>query len=167
MKNNNLKNNVNKNINKNLIEAILLTLVSSFFIVESLKLRGEEALALSPALFPLIITGSLLVFSIILIIRAMKRVASNEEKVDLKDSIPEEEIQDISTIKPVILFILVSFIYLLVLSRLHFIIASILYLLALLLILGERRWKVLLPLAIITPVLIFLIFTNLLDVLLP
>lgn len=146
------KKNLNKYLNKNLIEAIFLMLMSSFFIGESLKLRGSESLALSPALFPLIITGSLLIFSIILAIRAL--AIKEEERVT-------------GDIKPVLLVILISFIYILILSRVHFIISSILYLLALLTILGERRWKVFLPISIITPVLIFFIFTNLLDVLLP
>lgn len=151
-----------KRINKNLIEAIVLILISSFFIRESWKLRGAETLALSPALFPLIITVSLLVFSIILTVQAI-RIKKTEDKTIDGNIIHGEE----SDIKSVVLFIGISFIYLLILSRVHFILSSILYLLSILLILGERRWKVFLPLAIITPVLIFFIFTNLLDVLLP
>nr|WP_300005559.1 tripartite tricarboxylate transporter TctB family protein [Tissierella sp.] len=157
----------NSALNKNLIEGIVLTLLSSFLISESLKLRGAEALELSPALFPLIITLALMVFSIVLTIRSVGGVNSYKENSDTRESSMEEDSTEASDIKPVILVILASFIYLIILSRLHFIISSVLYLLALLLILGERRWKVFLPIAIITPVSIFFIFTNLLDVLLP
>lgn len=152
-----------KNLNKDLIEGIILILISSFFISESLKLRGMEEVSLSPSLFPLIITGFLLIFSIILTIRAI-RVKDIYEDLNISTKKMDREANNI---RPVLLVIVASFIYLLILSRVHFIISSILYLLSLLLILGEKRWKVFLPIAIITPVLIFFIFTNLLDVLLP
>lgn len=142
----------NKNVNKNLIEGIVLMLLSSFLISESIKLRGGEAIGLSPALFPLIISSFLLLFSILLIIKGIKLDETKEVKGEAK---------------AVLLVIVISFIYLILLPKIHFILTSILYLLAFLLILGERRWKVLLLISTLTPILVSFIFANLLDVLLP
>ena len=135
-----------------LLEGIILLILSIIFTGESLKLRGEEALALSPALFPLIISISILILSIILIFKSFRE----RELLKKRDNI-----------KPLLLIIGVSFLYLFLLPRLHFIVSSILYLLSFLFILGERRWKLILPISLITPLLIYFIFGNLLDVLLP
>lgn len=137
---------------KSMLEGILLLILSAFFINESLKLRGQEALSLSPALFPLIITSFLFVLSIILIIRSFNE--ADEEKKN-------------SNIKPLFLIIAVSFLYLFLLPKVHFIVSSVLYLLSFLIILGERRWKIIVPISIITPILVYFIFGNLLNVLLP
>lgn len=135
-----------------LLEGIILLILSIIFTGESLKLRGEEALALSPALFPLIISISILILSIILIFKSFRE----RELLKKRDNI-----------KPLLLIIGVSFLYLFLLPRLHFIVSSTLYLLSFLFILGERRWKLILPISLITPLLIYFIFGNLLDVLLP
>ena len=142
--------------NKNIFEGIVLMLLSSFFISESLKLKGAEKLALSPALFPLIITSFLLLFSIVLIIRAVKLKTNKEDiKKDKKESIKSNTKEEITKVS---LVILISFIYLTLLSKFHFIVSSILYLLSFLLILGERRWKVFLPISIIAPLIIHFVF---------
>lgn len=141
--------------NNRLLEGVIIAIVSIFFIFESLKLHNNQSWALSPALFPLIITISILLFSIGLIVKSLK-----PDYVDPKALKGEG-------FKRLALIILISFLYLLVLSKLHFLISSIIYLLLFLFILGERRWWLLGIISIITPLLIEYIFGNLLNVFLP
>lgn len=141
--------------NNRLIEGIVIGLVSIFFIFESLKLHNNQSWALSPALFPLIITVSVLLFSIGLIVKSLR---SDYKEPDAVKS---------EGFKRLALIILISFLYLIILPKLHFLTATIIYLFLFLFILGERRWWLLGIISIVTPLLIQYIFGNLLDVFLP
>ncbi|MGN9164393.1 tripartite tricarboxylate transporter TctB family protein [Tissierellaceae bacterium HCP3S3_D8] len=132
----------------------MLSLLSVFFIKESLKLHNNQSWTLSPALFPLIITSLTFLFSIALIIRGIK-----DKNIKQEDSIENW--------KRLLLVIFISIMYLIILPKLHFLLASIIYLFLFLLILGERKWWLLGALSIITPLLIQYLFGNLLDVFLP
>lgn len=146
------KNSILKN--SKFIEGILIALTSLFFIGESLKLHNGKSWALSPALFPLIITVSILFFSISLIIKSLK-----EE--DIAFDLKRGEIIKLG------LIILISFLYLIILPKLNFLYSTIIYLFLFLIILGERKWWMLVAMSIITPLSIQYIFGNLLNVLLP
>ncbi|MEW8972618.1 MAG: tripartite tricarboxylate transporter TctB family protein [Tissierellaceae bacterium] len=132
----------------------MLSLLSVFFIKESLKLHNNQSWTLSPALFPLIITSLTFLFSIALIIRGIK-----DKNIKQEDSIENW--------KRLLLVIFISIMYLIILPKLHFLLASIIYLFLFLLILGERKWWLLGALSIITPLLIQYLLGNLLDVFLP
>lgn len=132
-----------------------MSLLSVFFIKESLKLHNNQSWTLSPALFPLIITSLTFLFSIALIIRG------------IKDKNVKQEGDSIENWKRLLLVIFISIMYLIILPKLHFLVASIIYLLLFLLILGERKWWLLGVISIITPLLIQYLFGNLLDVFLP
>ena len=133
----------------------MLSLLSVFFIKESLKLHNNQSWTLSPALFPLIITSLTFLFSMALIIRG------------IKDKNVKQEGDSIENWKRLLLVIFISIMYLIILPKLHFLLASIIYLLLFLLILGERKWWLLGVISIITPLLIQYLFGNLLDVFLP
>ncbi|MGO1468614.1 MAG: tripartite tricarboxylate transporter TctB family protein [Tissierella sp.] len=141
--------------NNRLIEGIVISLLSIFFIIESLKLHSGQSWALSPALFPLIITISILFFSVWLIIKSLKEERSNTNLIKTEG------------IMKLIFVIIISILYLVFLQKLHFLISSIIYLFLFLFILGERRWWLLGIISLITPVLIQYIFGNLLGVFLP
>lgn len=132
-----------------------MSLLSVFFIKESLKLHNNQSWTLSPALFPLIITSLTFLFSMALIIRG------------IKDKNVKQEGDSIENWKRLLLVIFISIMYLIILPKLHFLLASIIYLLLFLLILGERKWWLLGVISIITPLLIQYLFGNLLDVFLP
>lgn len=129
--------------------------MSIFFIKESFALHNNQSWALSPALFPLIITVLTLMFSIALIVKGIK--ASNVER----------ELDNIDNWKQFLLIILLSLIYLIILPKIHFLLSTIIYLFFFLWILGERKWWLLAAMSIATPLLIQYLFGNLLDVLLP
>lgn len=136
------------------IEGLILAIVSGFFLIESLKLHNNKSWALSPALFPLMITSLALLFSIILITKGLK---SKDE---------EEETQVVNW-KSTILIILLSIVYFIILPKIHFVPASIIYLFTFLYILGERNWILLGSISLAAPLLMYYIFGNLLGVLLP
>lgn len=141
--------------NNELIEGLGIFLLSIFFIGESLKLHNDQSWALSPALFPLIITVSIFFFSLGLIIKSLKRTKVDGQVIKTQAAIR------------LTLVIIISFLYVVLLPKLHFLISSIIYLFVFLIILGEKRWWLLGAISIVTPLLIQYIFGNLLDVFLP
>lgn len=141
--------------NKKLVEGVVLFLTSTFLIFESLKLHNNKSWALSPALFPLIITLFILVLSVVLMFKGLR-----EKKTDIGTS-------SMGNSKKLGLVLLISFLYLIALPRLHFLLSSMLYLLFFLLILGERKWLTLVSISVLTPIFIEYIFSNLLNVYLP
>ena len=138
--------------NKESMEGIILSLLSMFFLRESLKLHNNQPWALSPALFPLIITFVALLFSISLIIKGIGKSSVNRENGELKI---------------MLLIVALSFLYLFLLPKVHFVLSSIIYLFCFMIILGERKWWVLGSISFITPFIIEFLFGNLLDVFLP
>lgn len=141
--------------NNKVVEGIVISLISIFFISESLKLHNNQSWALSPALFPLIITVCVLLFSIALIIKGLK-----ENSINVKSDSGQG-------FKRLGLVILISFLYLIALPKLHFLASSIIYLILFLVILGERKWWIIGAISVATPLLIQYLFGNLLNVFLP
>lgn len=148
--------------NKNIIEGIFLLIVSIFFINESFKLHGNSSWALSPALFPIIVMSLLLLFSLMQIFNGIKEERKNAEKIEEK-----EVIDNIKGYKKLIGFIILTFIYIIILPKVHFLLSTTLYLLSLIFLLGERNIKILLIISILTPIIVKFIFGNLLEVYLP
>lgn len=139
--------------NNEIVEGSILSVLSIFFIIESLKLHNNQELALSPALFPLIVTSMGLFLSILLIFKGIK-------KTDYIRS-------DKGNIRLVLLIVALSFLYLILLERFSFILSSVIYLFLFTFILGERKWWLLILISTLTPVLIWYLFANLLGVYLP
>lgn len=100
--------------NNEIVEGSILSVLSIFFIIESLKLHNNQELALSPALFPLIVTSMGLFLSILLIFKGIK-------KTDYIRS-------DKGNIRLVLLIVALSFLYLILLERFSFILSSVIYL---------------------------------------
>lgn len=142
--------------NKDVFDGIILAILSIFFINEAFKLHGNNQWSLSPALFPLIVASLVLIFSISQIIKGLKDKEAREESKMSKENFNK-----------LIGIIIISFVYLFLLPKLHFLVSSILYLLIFMYILGERNWKILLGISIITPLLIQYVFGTILDVYLP
>lgn len=138
--------------NRESVEGLILSVLSIFFLRESLKLHNNQAWALSPALFPLIITLLALLFSLSLIFKGLRKSTVYENQGDMKI---------------MLLVVALSFLYLILLEKLHFFLSTVLYLAGFIFILGERRWWLIGILSIIVPLSIQYIFGNLLGVLLP
>lgn len=141
--------------NDKLIEGVLILALSIFFIKESFKLHSNKSWALSPALFPLIITIALVFLSSLLIVRSL------DEKIVDRGQVNRERFMKLG------LIIIISFLYVIILPKVHFLIGSMIYLMLFLFILGERNWYLLATISIITPIWIQYFFGNLLNVFLP
>ncbi|MGN1163569.1 MAG: tripartite tricarboxylate transporter TctB family protein [Candidatus Ornithospirochaeta sp.] len=135
-------------------EGIVLFLLSTYGIVMSLISHRNFSVEwkLSPYLFPLIISLFLFVLSLTLIVKKGEQSTKEKSKSDWKT---------------LILFSLVSSVYLLVFSFLGFIISTILLLAAVMVILGERRLWFILAVSVVSSVAVYLLFAKYLSVMLP
>lgn len=152
-----LMNKLGEKMKKNEVgEGFLILLLSGFFIRESLKVHKGDW-ALSPALFPLIVACAGFFLSLALIYGGFRKgQVQREEKIGQEANWKE------------ILFILtLSLLYLVLLNYIGFVILSIVYLGLFMIVLGERRWWILASISIISPLFIYYVFSNLLDVFLP
>ena len=80
----------------------------------------------------------------------------SEEKTQIKINLP--------SLLPVLL---VLAIYVFVFDYVHFIASTIVFLAAEMLLFGERRWKVIVPVSVLSPVIIFFLFTKAFSIVLP
>lgn len=135
------------------IDGIFLSMISLFFINESIKLNNGKSWLLSPGLFPFIVSFLSLIFSLGLIF--LNPENNKTSNIDMKNK------------RIVLPIVALSFFYLLILNRLNFVVSSIIYLFCFMIILGERDKKILLLISFITPLILKIIFVDLLGVYLP
>lgn len=133
------------------LEGLVLSLISLFFIRESILLNRGKEWIMSPGLFPLIVSSLSFIFSTILIFTDAKEKIGRDRK----------------DLELVLSIIALSLIYYILLEKIGFIISSIFYLASFMLILKERNLKILAGISIIIPVFLFFVFSNLLAVQLP
>lgn len=133
------------------LEGLVLSLISLFFIRESILLNRGKEWIMSPGLFPLIVSSLSFIFSTILIFTDAKEKIGRDRK----------------DLELVLSIIALSLIYYALLEKIGFIISSIFYLASFMLILKERNLKILAGISIIIPVFLFFVFSNLLAVQLP
>ncbi len=147
---------VKKRFSSTFWEGVVLFAISLFGIVMSIICHRNFNVEwkLSPYLFPLIISLFLFVLSISVISEGLKSEDKKKEKIKME-------------IKSLLLFGVVSVVYLLVFNFLGFILSTIILLVLLMLILGERRWWYIALVSIITTVVIYLLFGKYLSVMLP
>lgn len=122
--------------------------------------RNTSEWKLSPFLFPVLISvfGMLLTVSLI-------ADAVQESKAGGEAAVKEAAAQH--NLKGTLIFIAASFAYYFLLPRIHFIPATILYLLGLFIYLGERKWWKLILIPVIATAAIYLLFGKGLNVRLP
>ena len=137
-------------------EGIVLFAVSILGIVMSFISHKDFNVEwkLSPYLFPLIISIFLFILSISILASSLKENEKRKEK-------------EKGDIKSLLIFGLICVLYLLVLNFLGFVLSSILLLISLMILLGERRWWFIALVSIISTVVIYLLFAKYLSVMLP
>ena len=136
----------------NFIEAVVWLSISLFVIIYGAGLHHGDSLALSPALFPVIIGGFMLLLSCILI----------------KNSIHQEASKPQSVYWLKIIFVMIcTIIYIVLMPVIGFIGATILYLAAMIYLLGEKDLLILGAVVVGTSGLTYYIFDVLLNVRLP
>ena len=116
--------------------------------------------SLSPALFPLILSGGLALLSFALIGQALLRIRAGDEGPSWKDGAP------ISPMRASLAFLL-CVLYALALPRTGFLPSSAFFLALFCLLVGERRAARIAALSLVSPAVIYLLFRHGLNVLLP
>lgn len=159
-----------------LIDGILFVVVGIGLCVFSLRFHDGGPVALSPALFPVIVTliiaalGGVLVF--LEIERRRQTAGENETASPSFPSSPSPSASpsvtlEASNLTKMWLVFFLSLGYAFLLPRLHFIPSSLLYLAVFFFLTGERRWPVLAALSASTVVVVYSVFQKILGVLLP
>lgn len=138
--------------NRQFKEAVFLAIVSVFFIIESYKLHNIDNLAISPALFPLIVSSLILLLSILM---AFKYRETDRDERILGDK------------KVVLKVLALSFFYLYSMDKLGFLYSSMVYIGLFSLILGERNIVRIILFSLLFSSLIYYIFKVLFRVYLP
>lgn len=141
-------------------QGLLFFVFSLFIIMKAVSMRDFGESFLSPGIFPALFGGILLILSINLLIRGWKEAkkTTKEKRVDNIDKV---------SFLNVILVVIFSFSYLLALSFFGFIMPTIVYLFIFMYYIGERRIWFLISIAILTPLISYLIFSIGLGVSLP
>jgi putative tricarboxylic transport membrane protein len=137
------------------LDSIVLLLISAFIIKNAFSLHRFGDWSLSPALFPLGIAILIAVLAVVLLVNSIRKESRDAGGTDA------------GNYRKVFFVLVFSIAYLVLLPLLHFIISSIIYLVLLLITLGERRWWLIALLSGVTTVSIYFLFGSLLHVLLP
>ncbi|MFA6846628.1 MAG: tripartite tricarboxylate transporter TctB family protein [Sphaerochaetaceae bacterium] len=147
--------------NQSIIESYLLIAFGLAVIVGSLRLDSFGELVLSPGLFPLLL-GTLIVLIASLML-------SRNIKLKAQEATSDEESHEAARHRwrEVVLFVVVSLVYVLIMKYFHFLIATILYIFTTMWLLNERRWWSLITFPIAVSLIIYLCFDKGLNVYLP
>ena len=136
-------------------EGIVLIILSALIINKATEYNKFGSIALSPALVPISIACIIALLSVLLIIKGIR-----SEQAEIEGAF-------IDRWKNPALVSIATVIFLVILPIVHFLPASVLFLVALLLILGERKWYLLLLIPVLTTGLIYGLFSVFLSVRLP
>lgn len=140
-----------------LIEGILFLVVGSGLCFLSLGFHDGGPIALSPALFPVIVTSAIAILGLSLILQEIKgRTVS-----------PDSSSPAVSSMGNMWRVFLLSLLYAFLLPYLHFVPATFFYLVIFFFLTGERRVSILTVLSAGTVASVYLIFQKALSVLLP
>ncbi|MGM0436951.1 MAG: tripartite tricarboxylate transporter TctB family protein [Bacillota bacterium] len=142
------------------LQGSIFFIFSLFIINRAVKMRDFGKSFLSPGVFPFLFGGILIILSINLIIRGWNQVKNS------KETTKKDNISKVSFLN-VILVVIFSLSYLWALNFFGFLVASIIYLLIFMFYIGERRIWILISIAVLTPVISYVIFSIGLGVSLP
>lgn len=148
-----------KGINKSLPTALLCLVVSVAYMICARTYPGLNPayLDISAAFFPTVVAGIMIVCSVVMLIKAIV-------KPEIREPLSAEEKKGYLR---GILTILTCLIYVLIFKPVGYIVSSMLAVFALMLIFGNRRWKIIIPITIVFPILLYLAFSYGLKIVLP
>lgn len=156
-----------KNLFKNssFVQGFIFFIFAIFIIVNAVQMRGFGESFMSPGLFPALFGGVLLILSLNLFFRSFKEIMKNNSN----DQISFENNKNINerSFFNVFIVLLLSLSYLWVLNKFGFIISTMIYLFVFMFYIGERRVSYLISVAVLTPLISYVIFTIILGVSLP
>ena len=144
----------------NIRNGIFFLAVAALFGLQGFAVHDGGQWSLSPALFPLILSGGLALLSAGLIGQAILRIRTGDESASRKDGDPA------SPMRAALTFLL-CLLYAFALPRAGFLPASAVFLALFCLLVGEHRLWAVAALSLVSPAAIFLLFRHGLNVLLP
>lgn len=148
----------NKYVQDGLVVLVLGLALGAFSLYNFFFSKVKSSWIMSPYLFPMLIS----VFAILL---GLSLIYEAKRQAEAKDA-PEKEGAPIK-LKNVLAVIGLGVIYYALMSFITFIPATVLFLAAMMWFMGERRLKVLIPLAVLVPVVLYVLFDLGLNVRLP
>jgi putative tricarboxylic transport membrane protein len=134
--------------------------VAAVFGLQGFAVHDGGQWSLSPALFPLILSGGLALLSFALIGQAVLRIRAGDEGPSRNGGAP------VSALRASMAFLL-CLLYALALPRAGFLPASAVFLALFSLLVGERRFLTVAALSLVSPAVIYVLFRHGLNVLLP
>ena len=150
---------------KMVFESIALMLLGIATIIGSLMLDNFGEKVLAPGLFPSFLGGILVFLAVLMLVRTLRKTS------DSGDVDRAGEVHDTADTKKILirsgLLVAATVIYLLLLAYIGFIIATLVYVCAVMYLLGERRWWMLVLTPVAVTLLIYIVFEIGLKVYLP
>ena len=147
-----------QNSKADIVAAIFLLLVS-FFVFWISKDFPSSKTGIGVSTFPKLLAGVLIIFSIIIIIQAIKNSSFSKKEPIFKEFKKGHKL--------IIAVIIILIIYIQMLEVLGFILSSFLLLITLMFIFGERRKIILLLVPLLFSVVLYLVFSKMAMVFLP
>ena len=146
--------------------ATLLVLVGFFVLLMSntipLMVAVEKSSVINARFFPKVMGGILILLSIVMAIENYFRVSTDKSNAADKD---KKKLKGRWARLGAVAFI--CLLYYLLFQPLGFLLSSLLFMLGFLMFLGVRRWYVVLPLSILVPLCVYLLFKTILGAPLP
>ncbi len=147
-----------KNSKADIVAAICLLLVS-FLVFWISKDFPSSKTGIGVSTFPKLLAGLLIIFSIVIIIQAIKNSSFSKKEPTFKEFKKGHKL--------IIAVIIILIIYIQMLEVLGFILSSFLLLITLMFIFGERRKIILLLVPLLFSVILYLVFSKMAMVFLP
>ena len=141
------------------ITAVILIVLGIAFSVEALRMRGYQTFLISPGFFPLILGVLFILFGLLLIYRSSRRGGyADAARILTPDNLKKSFALHVFK-KGFAVFLLI-FVYVALLGKIEFVYLSMVYLLLTFLFLKAGKWYLIIPVAIIVPVLVQLAFVH-------
>ncbi|HCU08545.1 MAG TPA: hypothetical protein DF480_06250 [Clostridiales bacterium] len=147
-----------KGLRANLISGTAAIIFGIWVWFQADKFPEDPTITLNSDFFPKVLVLGLIAASL-----SMMLIAYMSEKGEQFDSISLRK----PAMQRVVLILAATMIYALVMKPLSFILGGMLYLFAVTFVLGNRKWKQMLLVSVIAPIVVFYIFKNVLGITLP
>lgn len=134
----------------------LTLLLSLYVFVETAQFPQDQVLLVGPAFFPRLLAGSMAILALNLLFQALKGKSTKAPTFNAQGGVQR-----------LLLTLLVLVIYIVLLPKLGFIVAGVLFLLVLMFLFGLRKYLIILFSSIAVTVAVYFTFHNLLNIALP
>ena len=150
----------NKNVQESVVVFLLGVALGAYSLISFYTARVQTKWIMSPYLFPLLLSAFAVLLSVSLFAEGRYEVSRDRDGETPAKSAP-------LSYKNVLIVVLMGVAYYVLISLIHFIPASMVFLAAMIWFLGERRWWMIAAVAIAMPLILYALFGLGLNVRLP